>query len=46
LKSLTIREPNTAPPENVELIAPMIALFLSVWKKCRKLGESMTRKRY
>ena len=39
---LTLREPITAPPENVELIAPMIALVLSVLKNSKKLGESMT----
>jgi hypothetical protein len=39
---LTIKEPKTAPPEKVELIAPMIALVLSVLKKSKKLGESMT----
>jgi hypothetical protein len=38
----TINEPNTAPPEKVELIAPMMALVLSVLKKSKKLGESMT----
>jgi hypothetical protein len=38
----TINEPNTAPPEKVELIAPMMALVLSVLKKFKKLGESMT----
>lgn len=39
---LTIKEPNTAPPEKVELIAPIIALVLSVLKKFKKLGESIT----
>ena len=42
LSDLTIKEPNTAPPENVELIAPIIALVFVVWKNQRKLGESMT----
>jgi hypothetical protein len=37
-----MREPNTAPPENVELMAPMMGLVLSVWKKSWKFGESMT----
>jgi hypothetical protein len=39
---LTINEPKTAPPENVELIAPMIGLVGFVLKKFRKFGESMT----
>lgn len=38
-----VRLPKTAPPLNVELIAPMIALLLSVLKKSKKLGESMTK---
>jgi len=37
-----MREPNTAPPENVELIAPIIGLVLSVLKKSWKFGESIT----
>jgi hypothetical protein len=39
---LTINEPNTATPENVELIAPMMGLVGFVLKKFRKFGESMT----
>jgi hypothetical protein len=39
---LTINEPKTAPPENVELIAPMMGLVGFVLKKFRKFGESMT----
>lgn len=37
-----MRDPKTAPPLKVLLIAPIIALVLSVSKKCKKLGESMT----
>jgi hypothetical protein len=39
---LTINEPSTAPPENVELIAPIMGLVFCVLKKSRKFGESMT----
>jgi hypothetical protein len=39
---LTINEPKTAPPENVELIAPIMGLVCFVLKNCRKFGESMT----
>lgn len=37
-----INEPNTAPPENVALIAPMIGDVLLVSKNERKLGDPMT----
>lgn len=37
-----MREPNTAPPENVALIAPMMFDSGLVSKKCRKCGDWMT----
>jgi hypothetical protein len=37
-----LREPKTAPPENVAFIAPTIALLLSVLKKARKFGDAIT----
>lgn len=40
--SAYINDPNTAPPENVALIAPMIGDVVSVSKKARKLGDRMT----
>lgn len=37
-----IKLPNTAPPLNVELIAPMIGDVGTVLKKSRKLGDRIT----
>jgi hypothetical protein len=37
-----MNEPNTAPPENVALIAPMVAEAAVVLKVLRKLGDWMT----
>ena len=37
-----IKLPNTAPPLNVELMAPMIEDVDTVLKKSRKLGDRMT----
>jgi hypothetical protein len=36
-------EPNTAPPEKVALMAPIVAEVVSVLKYSRKLGDLMTR---
>lgn len=35
-------DPNTAPPENVALMAPIVAEVFVVLKKCRKCGDWMT----
>jgi hypothetical protein len=37
-----MNDPNTAPPENVALIAPMMLDLGSVLKKLRKWGDWMT----
>jgi hypothetical protein len=38
-----MRDPNTAPPENVELIAPMVADASVVLKNVKKFGDWITR---
>lgn len=37
-----IKAPKTAPPLNVELMAPMMAVSLLVLKNDRKLGDCIT----